>query len=214
MRLIFFLLVTLIVTSCGHQKIRFSKVNQKQKVVEISDIPSLKKKTESTLASNIEQEEIQPEIESNTLTVSTSDESLEDSRLAPYESEILLPQTVEDSTSITAQEAEAITQEALLSQKKGAWSLGTSIASPILFVAGVILFAFSVFGGLGPVGAILSIVLLISSVVGIVLSYVFGVSSLRSQYNTPRGRKFAIAGIVTISVFLFLFLLNIGFGLL
>lgn len=214
MRLIYFLLVSLIFTACGHQKLRFSRVKQKQKVVEISEIPNLKKKVESTFAVEVESEEASTEIESSSITVSSSDESEENNNFTPQNQEVLPPKTLDDSTTVTAEEVEYMTQEALLAEKKGTWSLITSIMAPLLFIGALLLFAFSIFGGLGPVGAILSLILGIGAIASTVLSYVFGVSSLRAPYNTPKGRKRAIAGLIIISTMLFLFLINFGIGFL
>jgi len=216
MRFIYLLLIALVFTACSHHKIRFSKVDQKQKVVEIDEISSLKKKSETIDHRSVA--ETQPETEEETYSTSTSpleiDESMENSTPKnPFNLVENFPKTVEDSTQISSDEAEEIKQDALRAEKKGTWSLISSIASPLLLLATVIVFAFAVFGGGGLGTAIASIVLSVLTLTTLVLSYVLGISSLRSRYNTPRGRKFAIAGLVVISSFLGLLLINLLIGM-
>ncbi|MDG1333328.1 MAG: hypothetical protein P8P74_13415 [Crocinitomicaceae bacterium] len=215
MRFIYFLLITLILSACGHQKIRFSKVKRTQKVVEISEIPSLKEQTETATVRQAEVEKTQPENTSVSTETSEADQSVEES-ITTYELETIgdFPNTVEDSTTITEEEAAYIRDEAIRAEKLGTWSFITSIASPITFILAVVIFAFAVFGGGGTFGAILSIVLGISVLVFMVLSYIFGIASLRAPYNTARGRKFAIAGLIISSCALALLLANILFGIL
>jgi hypothetical protein len=212
MRFIYFLLITFVFTACGHHKIRFSKVKKEQKVVEISEIPSLKKKSETAFLSTQKEEETRLENALTSSELRESDISREEN-VIPVVEEVFPPKTVEDSTTLTAEEIHAITEEALRSEKMGVRSFTTSILSPILFLLAV-LAAFFFFGPFNPVAIVISIALGLASFVCLILSIVFGAISLRSQYGTPRGRKFAIAGTIISSVFLSLFLANILFGIL
>lgn len=207
MRFIFFLLITFIFTACGHQKIRFSKVKRSQKVVEISEIPSLKKKSETAFIPATELEETQLENTSVSVETSESDQSVEENVIHDLEEGAAsFPQTVQDSTEITEEEAAYITDEAIRAEKLGMWSLISSIAVPVLFLLGTLLFGFVL--GFGPFSYILAGVLSISMLVFFVLSYVFGIASLRAPYNTARGRKFAVSGLIISSVLLGLILIS------
>lgn len=210
MRFIYFLLITLIFTACGHHKIRFSKVEKKQKVVEISEIPNLKKSSETAYIpreNTVQSEENVVSTETN-----TSDQTIEENQTYSFEeSQVDLPETVEDSTTITTQEAEIAKEEALWAQKRGARSLTFSIIAPVLFILAGIALIFALYGP-NPLAAILVIALMVAGLVSLILGMVFGISSLRAKYNTPKGRKFAIAGVIISSVFVALLLLNFAIG--
>jgi cation transport ATPase len=214
MRPILFLLISVIFTACGHHKLRFSKVEKKQKVVEISEIPTLKKSSESTVTHNSEIQEVRPERSENSAsTTIESDELQEPNTNIDQQEASITPITEQDSVKVTKVDAEYMKEEAIRAEKLGTWSLVTGIAVPSLFLLAVISLLFFFSGPYNPIAAIISVVLAISMLVSLILSYSFGIASLRAPYNTPQGRKRAIAGITITSIFIFLYLLTILIGL-
>lgn len=216
MRFIFFLLITLIFTACGHNKIRFSKVDRKQKVVEISEIPSLKKKSEIAVTEKVEESSIvESESSSSITSPSEEDESNQVESEQEYEVQSLeevtsdFPQTVEDSTRITREEANLITEEALQAEKDGTLSLLFGILFYALGIIGFILLLILVFGGGEPAAIVAAIALSILSLVSVIASMVLGIKSLTAAYNTPKGKRRAIVGVVLSGIAIGLFLINI-----
>ncbi len=194
---------------------RFAKTTKKQQeVVEIANVHTLKKKSVLTDQSKQESSE---EISSN---ITSSDQSLETTAIKDASDPSLFNGEIpsiytnpEDSVVISRQEAEEIKEEAKWAEDRGRWSFTLSILTPLLFFAGAILLLVSTLGGASTAGVILSLALLALTLVSIILSFVFGAQSLNAQYNTPKGRKKAIAGIIISSIFLALFLFNIALGL-
>ncbi len=216
MRYVFLILVTIILASCGNHKMRFSRsINTQQKVVEISEVHTLKKAVTSNDHSRVLSSD---ELTSNTLSSEEPTTHVSEQDLP--QADVIYPEipsvydNPEDSTVVSREEAEEIKEEALWAANQGKLSLTFSILTPLFFLAGAIVFIFALFGGFGPASAILGILLLGLSVASIILSMIFGIRSLNAQYNTEKGRKKAIGGIVISSFFLALFLFNIVLGLL
>ena len=214
MRFVYFLLITFVFTACGHSKIRFSKVDKNQKIVEISEIPSLKKKKETAYAPQSEAEETL--VENNSTSTQSTDfkESQEENAVqTETETNTYFPKVVEDSTTITVEEVDDITEEALRAEKNGTRSMVLSILIFVFGILGILslFFAFSFY--IEPLFAIMAALFGLLLIASLVLSLISGISSLRAAYNTPLGRKRAIIGISISSIFLFLFLLNIFVGL-
>lgn len=216
MRYIFLFLVTIFLASCGNHKMRFSRsISTQQKVVEISEVHTLKKAVSSSDDSQVlSSDEVTPNAssteEANTY-VSEQDLPQSDALYTEIPS---IYDNPEDSTVVSREEAEEIKEEALWAANQGKLSLTFSILTPLFFLAGAIIFIFALLGGVGPASAILGILLLGLSVASIILSMIFGIRSLNAQYNTEKGRKKAIGGIVISSFFIALFLFNIVLGLL
>jgi len=195
---------------------RFSRsINTQQKVVEISEVHTLKK---AVTSNDHSQALSSDELTSNTPisdepTTHMSEQDLPQSN-ALYAEIPSIYDNPEDSTVVSREEAEEIKEEALWAANQGKLSLTFSIFTPLFFLAGAIIFVFALFGGFGPASAILGLLLLGLSVASIILSLIFGIRSLNAQYNTEKGRKKAIGGIVISSFFLALFLFNIVLGLL
>lgn len=195
---------------------RFSRsINTQQKVVEISEVHTLKKAVTSNDQSRVLSSD---ELTSNTLSSEEPTTHVSEQDLP--QADVIYPEipsvydNPEDSTVVSREEAEEIKEEALWAANQGKLSLTFSILTPLFFLAGAIVFIFALFGGFGPASAILGILLLGLSVGSIILSMIFGIRSLNAQYNTEKGRKKAIGGIVISSFFLALFLFNIVLGLL
>ncbi len=201
MRYIYLLLVTFIFASCGNQKMRFVRTKtNKQKVVQIADIPSNKKKSktivtleEKTNSTNYETEHV------NTIT-NESDVSTEiESEFDIYTANSL-PKSVDDSTTVSAEEAQEIKQEAIQAEKDGTYSLLFSILFYAFLIA-LIVFVVIAFSqqsaALGIIGIIVSSIL---SIVSLILGFVFGIKSLRAQYTTSKGKRRALAGIIISSI--------------
>ena len=216
MRFIFFLLVTLIFTACGHHKIRFSKVEKKQKVVEISEIPSLKKKSETVIIERAPENFItEQENASNSSLTSEEDqtnrtESTQEFTTRTFEeASTNFPETVEDSTRISREEANIITEEALRAEKDGTLSMIFGILFYVVGILAAIALIFAAFGGGEPVFIIAAIALGVFTIVSVLTSMILGIRSLRAAYNTPPGKRRAIAGVVLSGIAIGLFLINI-----
>ncbi len=172
----------------------------KQKVVQIADIPSNKKKSktivtleEKTNSTNYETEHV------NTIT-NESDVSTEiESEFDIYTANSL-PKSVDDSTTVSAEEAQEIKQEAIQAEKDGTYSLLFSILFYAFLIA-LIVFVVIAFSqqsaALGIIGIIVSSIL---SIVSLILGFVFGIKSLRAQYTTSKGKRRALAGIIISSI--------------
>ena len=215
MKYFLFPLLALMFCACGHHKLRFSKVNRKQKVVEISAIASMEKKIETVSIAEVPiEQEVTKESTPNETAVPETDKSLESNKnIRSQVPQKIPPTTDQDSVTVKKVDAEYMTQEAVRAEKLGTWSLITGIAVPALFLLAFVSLFTLVIGPFNPLAAIISVVLGISILVSLVLSYVFGIASLRAPYNTPVGRKRAITGISITSAFLLLYLLIILFGL-
>ncbi|MFK7787827.1 MAG: hypothetical protein AB8B56_22080 [Crocinitomicaceae bacterium] len=216
MRFIFFLLITVILTACGHQKIRFSRVAKKQKVVEISEIPSLKKKSETVLIEHLSEEPaVALESTTNSSSTSEEDESIREELTQELRVQSLeetsksFPNTVEDSTRVSREEANIITEEALQAEKDGTLSMIFGILFYAIGILGFIVLVIAAFGGGEPVFIIAAIAMGILSFVSVIASMILGVKSLRAAYNTPKGKRRAIVGVVLSGVAIGLFLINI-----
>lgn len=210
MRNVFFLLAVVVLASCGNHKMRFAKTRAtQQKVVEIAEDRSLKTPIELVIESNEEEHSVVTSQVTTMapITVNESNERSLDANPVDLEDDALAV-APNDSTKVSKEEADLIVEEAIWAEKRGSWSLMFSLLTPLLFIAGGLLFAYGILG-YSPFAAVLGLVLVFGSVASIVFSYVFGVKSLNAQFNTPKGRKRAIAGIVISSIFAGLFLLNI-----
>lgn len=216
MRFIFFLLITIIFTACGHNQIRFSRVTKKQKVVEISEIPSLNKKSETAVIESLSEEPV-IELESTSNSSSTSEEdkpireeSTQELRVQSLqETSYSFPETVEDSTRISREEADIITEEALQAEKDGTLSMIFGILFYVIGILGIFILVALAFGGGEPVFIVAAIALSVISIVSVITSMIWGIKSLRADYNTPKGKRRAIVGVVLSGVAIGLFLFNI-----
>lgn len=216
MRYIYLFLITFLFAACGNQHLRFVRTKtHKQKVVEIAEIPSLKKTvvaSEQSATSSSTEETSVYEARESINTDESSEIEHQEIISTSEEAEDFLPAAAEDSTTISKEEVDEITQEALRAEKLGTRSLTASLLAPLLALVTVIILIFAVYGNLGPAIVIGSIVLAVLSLTSSILGLIFGIKSLRAPYNTRKGRKRAVAGIVISSVFLGLFLLNFAIG--
>lgn len=214
MRYIYLLLITFIFAACGNQKLRFKRVNStKQKVVELNDIPSIKIKPETAYIPETNREIPVTENETSDISDAKLDESSQEETLDL--SEVVsssFPKTVQDSTTVSDDEAQAIEREAIRADQLGKWSLGLSLFFFVFLLLGI-LATFIAFGTYSPVAIIISLAFAILALASLVVSIILGSKSLNAAYNTPKGRKRAIAGIVISSVVLGLLLVNLAFSL-
>ncbi len=211
MRYVSLLLITFFFASCGNQKMRFVRTNNtKQKVVEIAEIPSLKKSVESNTQMETNASEPQKNTSVQQAESSSDLPSSENSRAQELDIETTFPIIPEDSTTLTPAETQAITDEAIRAEKFGNRSLTLSILIYVLFAAATIILIIALWGGESLVAILASVILMIAALASMISSFVFGILSLRSKYNTPQGRRRAIAGIVLSSIVLILILLNIA----
>lgn len=215
MRYIYLLLITFIFAACGNQNMRFIRNNStKQKVVEINDIPSLKVKTETANIPEINTEVPAPENAAANPTDVESDESTEEetTRL-PETISTSFPETVQDSTTVSADEAQFIKNEALRAEKLGNWSFALALFffAFVLFSILASIFAFAL--NYSPVMFVLSIFFAILALGSIITSLILGSKSLSSAYNTRKGRSRAIIGVIISSIILTIMLVNLAFTL-
>lgn len=209
MRYFYLLLITFIFVSCGNQKMHFVRNNTtKQKVVEIAEIPLLKKKSETAFVSKEKSEKLQPETEYVITNESDSDQSTEVTLIENVNTR-QFPRAVEDSTTISAQEVDAITEEALLAERDGTYSLLFSILFYVLAIASFIILVITIFGDISTLGAIGAIIVAILALISLILGFVFGIKSLRAQFTTPKGKRRAISGVVLSGLALLLMLFNV-----
>lgn len=182
------------------------KNSTKQKVVALNDIPTLKTHSE-TLFSQETISEVPVEGNASTsIEVAESDESNEEEALSfPEVVSNSFPTSVQDSTTISAEEAQDITNEALRAENLGKWSLRLALFF-FLFVAAAILLSFTY----SPFSVALTIFFLVLSFASLIMSIILGTKSLRAAYNTPKGRSRAIAGVIISSIILAL-ILGLGF---
>lgn len=216
MRYVFILLTIVVLASCGNHKMRFAKTRMTdQKVVEIAEDGSLKMDVESAPQSTVTSFTETPE---RTSTSSFAiEESIEEdnSDVRSFESELEpLSLAPEDSLKVSQEENDLIIEEAKMAEKNGKRSFMFSVLSPLMFLAGGIVFIISLLGGISGAGAVVGLILMLASIAGLVFSYIFGVKSLNAQFNTKKGRNHAIAGIVISSIFAGLLFINILVGLL
>lgn len=213
MKYIFLLLITVLIASCGTNKIRFVRNHSSpQKVVEITQIPSLKKSMETLKGEIFTNEVVEKTIPQNSETA-TTDELVHDNKgLLHSEMEAPTPRSVQDSTVVSPEEADAITQEALRAEQLGSWSLALSIMTYLfVLLAGLALvFAFS--SSSSSAFGIAGIALLIMALGSIITGLIVGIISLRASYNTPPGRRRAIAGVIISSIGILLVLVNVAFS--
>ena len=201
MKYILFPLLALIFCACGHSKLRFSKVEKKQKIVEISEIPSSKKPSEITIAYRLEPVEATSVISSNnSAVVVEEDESTQSNDVHPIqETREDFPETAEDSTRISREEADVITADALKAEKDGTRSLTFGILFyAMIAVALIVLFigVVTASGGGEPFFIVASLAIAIVALLSLILGTVFGIKSLTSPFNTQKGRRRAIAGLI------------------
>lgn len=195
---------------------RFVRVNStKQKVVEINDIPKLKTKTETSYNSEFVKEASETE---NTVTRSADDvstESTEEETLNfPEEVSNSFPESVQDSTTVSQEEADKIRNEALRAERLGnaSFTLSLMFFVFILFMIVALIIAFA--SNFSPIGLFLAIGFGLLGFVSLIVSIILGAKSLNAAYNTPRGRKRAMTGIIISSVTLGLMLVNIVLGII
>ena len=210
MRYIYLLLITFIFASCGNQKMRLVPTNTtKQKVVEIADIPSLKKNTVNVSSSEERAEKPKPEAENLIAQVNEIDGSVQG--MSDVDEVIIdvFPTTVEDSTKMSSREVDAITQEALQAERNGTNSLIFSLLFYAFVIVSFLFLLAGILSNFSTVWAIVSAVFAVLSIVSLILGIVYGIKSLRAQYNTPQGKRRATTGIILSSVAVFLFLINL-----
>lgn len=192
---------------------RFVRSNtEKQKVIEISEIPTLKKKPETAFNTETKQPILERKgtVANTEVDLSEPEASTDIPKRSLFTNEVApFPESVQDSVTVTAQEADDITDQALKAERDGGLSL--------LF--GILIFAFLIvefvvlilsFGQVELV--ILAILFALLFVVSMVLSIVFGINSLRSQYNTPTGRRRAIIGLILAGIPVVYTLVSVLFG--
>lgn len=215
MRYITLIIIALFLSACGNQKIRFVKTNTtKQKVVELAEVPSMKKAEQSTQTPNHVKgntEEKTEEKPFNNTTLSVDDVATQPvQNIHIEEADNPLPEITTDSTTVTSQEANDIAQAALRAQSQGGLSLLFSILAIVLAIVSIIalIFAFGSSSGAIIVGFTF---FGIASFVSWILGIVFGISSLFSRFNTQKGRNRAIAGLIIAGLPLVWFILSLVF---
>lgn len=188
---------------------RFVRTNtQKQQVVEIKEIPSIKKSSET--AFNLEET---PEITEYETTPAQPadfelDESIDEESMQYIESiPQSLPKSAQDSTTISREKADDITEQALRAEKQGKISLTLSIVMISLLVLSAAALIFAVFEGGGSISLLVALV--IAASIALILSVIFGIISLAAPYNTNSGRKNAIIALVICGIPLLYFLVGV-----
>lgn len=214
MRYIYLLLITFIFASCGNQKMRFVRnKTTKQKIVAINDLPTLKTESETAFIPTSNEEISEEENSSTSITVTEFDESIEEE--TTIFQEVIsnsFPKSPQDSTVTSTQKADEIANEALRAEKNGTRSMVFSILIFVFLfltvVASVIALA-----QLDAVGFIfVAAAFLLLAFVSWILSMIFGIVSLRAPYNTVKGRKRAIIGLVICGIPLLYFLIALLFA--
>lgn len=196
MRYIYFLLIAFIFAACGNQKIRFVRTHtEKQKVIDVSELPSTKKSLESTFSKELVPENSTSERSTGTKTeaIDKSDEKRDEPLAFSETNDSSFPETVEDSVKVSTEDAAEIADEALRAQKNGTLSLIFAILMFLFQFTAIALLIIS-FGEFEI--AILAAIVGIFSVASLVLSIILGIKSLRARYNTRLGRRRAIIGLV------------------
>lgn len=211
MRYIYLLLITFIFAGCGNQKMRFVRTNTtKQKVVEINDIPSLKIKSETAFTPEIIKETLETET-STTAADEKSGTSKEEERLyLPEVTSSSFPKSIQDSTTVSTAEARSIENEALRAERLGNWSFTLSLLYFLFVLVAIIAIALALLSDFSPITA--AILFGFMALASLIVSIILGAKSLKAAYNTPKGRKRAIIGIVISSVVLGFFLFSLGFS--
>lgn len=192
---------------------RFVRANtEKQKVIEISEIPTLKKKPETALNTETNQPIIEREgtVANTAADHSEPEASTDIPKKLVFNNEVApFPESVQDSVTVTTQEADDITDQALKAERDGTLSLlfGILIFAFLLLEIVVLILSF------GQVElVILALIIAALFLASIVLSIVFGIKSLRSRYNTPTGRRRAIVGLVLVGIPFVYTLVSLLFG--
>lgn len=222
MRFFTLLLITLFVTSCGNQKLRFVRTERvKQQIVELEDVSTDTRKRTESLATEIpERSETSEVIEST--TAETSDQSDEEKELISPTNELEtadFPSVEEDSTNLTSEEVASIQDEALRSEKQGRWSFVFSILTYVFLALGVVtLFILSnlVFFYSSPYTILWTVVSILFGVLylgSLITSITLGIKSLRARYTTRRGKKLAIAGLVLSGIIVLFWLMSLVLSL-
>ena len=215
MRYIYLLLITFIFASCGNQKLRFVRTNStKQKIVEINNIPNLKVKTETAYTPETTKETPEPENATAGTSDVGSDESGEAQTLnIPEVVSSSFPKSVQDSTTVSDEEARSIQNKALRSERLGKTSFTLSLLFFLLALAAFVALITSITGYYSLVGVFVGVGFGVLSFVSLIISIILGSKSLNGAYNTRKGRSRAIAGITISSIVLGLVLFLFVFGL-
>ncbi|MCJ8290360.1 MAG: hypothetical protein HRT58_11905 [Crocinitomicaceae bacterium] len=214
MRYIYLLLITFIFASCGNQKMRFVRNNStKQKIVAINDLPTLKTESETAFIPKTNEEISEEENSYTSVTVTESDESIEEeTAIFQEDASNSFPRSVQDSTVISTEKADAIAYEAARAEKNGTRSLVLSILI-FVFLFLMIVASFIALAQLDAVGFIfVAVAFLLFAFVSWILSMIFGIVSLRASYNTVKGRKRAIIGLAICGIPLLYFLVGLLFA--
>ena len=180
---------------------RFIRTNTtKQKVVELDDIPSLKTKTETAFTP--ETKRVIPQIEntSTRASVNETDEITEEETTNyPEVVSSSFPKSVQDSTTVSSEEANSIKNEALYAQKLGSRSLLLSILGVGFVFLGIVALILALIE-FGPIAGYVALGFLLLALVSWIVGLFSGIKALRAPFNTPRGRRRAIAGIIICSI--------------
>ncbi len=214
MRYIYLLLITFIFAGCGNQKMRFVRTNTtKQKVVEINDIPSLKIKSETAFTPEIIKETLETETSTTAADEKSGTSKEEEGQYLPEVTSNSFPKSVQDSTTVSTAEARSIENEALRAERLGNSSFTLSLLYFLFALIAIIAIALALFSDFSPITAVIAILFGFMAFASLIVSIILGAKSLNAAYNTPKGRKRAIIGVVISSVLLGLFLFNLGLSL-
>ncbi|PHR21444.1 MAG: hypothetical protein COA38_18735 [Fluviicola sp.] len=193
---------------------RFVRNNStKQKIVAINDLPTLKTESETAFIPKTNEEISEEENSYTSVTVTESDESIEEeTAIFQEDASNSFPRSVQDSTVISTEKADAIAYEAARAEKNGTRSLVLSILI-FVFLFLMIVASFIALAQLDAVGFIfVAVAFLLFAFVSWILSMIFGIVSLRASYNTVKGRKRAIIGLAICGIPLLYFLIGLLFA--
>lgn len=222
MRFLTLLFITLFVSSCGNQKLRFVRTHRvEQKVVELEDVSTLNKKRMEIRAEEMPEISKQNEV-SATETGQVSDQSemeLEGNSTTNEQETANFPTVKEDSVELTQEEVTYIQDEASRSEKQGRWSFIFSLLTYLflaLGILGIIILANLIFFTSSPylIGwTVLTILMGVLFLGSLISSITLGIKSLRARYTTPKGKRLAIAGLILSGIMVLLWLVNLAFSL-
>lgn len=185
MRLLILGITLILISSCGHQKIRFTKMPQ---VIDVS-VNEIENSHNEEVATLRETQIITSNPEK---AIRVTDTKILDLEFIPEEL-VDLPETVQDSTELTDTEKQIIEWQALKAEHHAKRSaLNSAIFIPTIIVGGLFtLLTNSLIPLL--VGLIIALSLL-------VLGIVYYKRSAGSRYITPKGEKFLKVAIIALIV--------------
>lgn len=190
MRYIYLLLITVVLASCGNQKIRLVRTKNVQKQ-EIVTLNKPVRSTEKTVASE-PTKRIENEENPSTLTQEEATKHSEDQLITTHSSEetvVDFPEIANDTVrSVSAEQAE-IDRVAEKAETSGVLSLVFGALTPIIIVVSAVT-------ALLLWDEIAIIIGLFAAIVFALAAITFAILSLTSEYNTKKGRRSSIIGLI------------------